>query len=269
MKAGIWDFLEYCISLDLPVVVITNGFCFNEKQLKRLSALRLTQLVISLDSLTPEIHDKIRGLAGAYKKTWQALSYLAAQERSFLLGTSSVIMDDNILELGQMAITFKEMGIDRIFFQPIQGGFTTNDGLQWPYDTQLWPSTRERIEAGIKSLLDARAHGAPIANSIDEIMHFRDYFIQGEQWIRPWSCSVGYTTFHCDAFGQVRMCIPYAGNIGNILKEQPAELWSNAIAEHERRIIASCQKACMLNCNRKYTLTEKLAYGKNLLSKHR
>lgn len=267
MKVGIWDFLEYCVDIDLPVVVITNGFGFTAKQLEQLAALRLTQVVISLDSLNPETHDKIRGMPGAHKKTWKAMNYLAANQRPFLLGSSTVIMDDNILELGSIAYRFGEIGIDRIFFQPVQGGFTTSDGLNWPYDTSLWPSSADRIEEGFSSLLEAKKQGVPIANSVRELLFFRDYFLQGPQWVRPWPCTVGYTTFHCDAFGQVRMCIPYAGNIGNIRTHQPAYIWNNAIASRERSVISSCERACMLNCNRKYTVGEKIAYGKNLLSK--
>lgn len=264
MKRGIWNFLEHCIGLDLPVVVITNGFCFSSKQLSRLLKLRLTQIVISLDSLSPETHDKVRGIEGAFEKTRDAICFLSTHKRPFMLASNTVIMSDNILELGNLAHELRDIGVDRIFFQPVQGGFTNREGLNWPYDYPVWPSS-EHVEEGIISLLEAKQLGAPVVNSVEEIIHFKEYFLAGSNWNRPWSCPVGYTTFHCDAYGHVRMCVPYAGNIGNVRTHHPAEIWQSELANHERELILACKKACMLSCTRKYSVNEKMNYAKNLI----
>lgn len=267
MKPGIWDFLEYCVRLNLPVVVITNGFCFTSRQLQRLLTLHLTQIVISLDSLNPQIHDRVRGVSGAFEQAWRTMRYLATHKGPFLLSSSTVIMDHNILELGCIASQLKKVGVDRILFQPIQGGFVTEHDANWPYDFPVWPSSQDRIKRGIRSLLEAKACGAPVVHTAEEIVHFKSYLLQGSKWIRPWPCSAGYTTFHCDAFGQVRMCVPYARNIGDLRIHSPVDIWNSDVANRERELILACKKPCMLNCNRKYTLAEKLNYADKVISR--
>jgi MoaA/NifB/PqqE/SkfB family radical SAM enzyme len=265
MKVGIWDFLDYAVSLGLPVVVITNGTCFNRHSIERLLKTRLTQLVFSVDGADAAQHDLIRGVDGAYRRTWLALEAIAAARRPFLLGTSTVIVDSNVAQLGQLARDFRAAGVERIFFQPVQGGFTQSDGSQFPYDTALWPSSAKRINRGLDDLLEVKRQGVPVANSTEEIEHFRQYFLQGSSWIRPFPCSVKYTTFHCDAYGEVRMCIPYPGNIGNVATTDPAAIWAGARARQEREVITACTKPCLLNCNRTYSVPEALRYGIDLL----
>lgn len=265
MKVGIWDFLDHAISLGLPIVVITNGTCFNRHTMKRLLDTRLTQLVLSVDSTEPGEHDLIRGVDGAYQRTWSTLKVIAAAKRPFLLATSTVIVDSNIAQLGDIARSFHAAGVERIFFQPVQGGFTEADGSYFPYDTRLWPSSVRAIQAGLDSLLEAKQHGIPVANSQPEIEYFREYFLHGRSWRRPFPCAVKYTTFHCDAYGNVRMCIPYPGNIGNVTETDPAEIWASAEAAAERRVISACTKPCLLNCNRGYGPREALGYGMSIL----
>lgn len=265
MKVGIWDFLDHAVNLGLPVVVITNGTCFNHHSIERLLKTPLTQLVLSIDGADAAQHDLIRGVDGAYRRTWVALEAIARAKRPFLLGTSTVIVDSNIAQLGQIARKFHAAGVDRIFFQPVQGGFTQSDGSEFPYDTTLWPASAEQIQVGLDDLLDAKRHGAPVANSTTEIEHFRQYFLQGNSWIRPFPCSVKYTTFHCDAYGEVRMCIPYPGNVGNVTMTDPAVIWAGARARQEREVISACTKPCLLNCNRTYSIPEALSYGMDLL----
>jgi MoaA/NifB/PqqE/SkfB family radical SAM enzyme len=267
MKTGIWDFLDHATGLGIPVVVVTNGVCFNRRTLGRLSGLRLAQVVLSIDGLDSEQHDDIRGVPGSFKRTWGTLEALAGSRRSFLLASNTVIMDSNVAQLGQIGVKLHEAGVDRIFFQPIQGGFTQRDGTHWPYDSALWPSDPVRVAEGLDALIEAKRRGVPVANSVIEIEQFREYLLQGPDWIRPFRCNVKYTTFHCDAYGEVRMCIPYAGNIGNVRNTEPAEIWTSARARQEREVVSACTKPCLLNCNRSYTFAEKVRYGRDLLER--
>ncbi|RLJ01118.1 MAG: hypothetical protein DRP08_05945 [Candidatus Aenigmatarchaeota archaeon] len=262
IKPGIWQLLRHCISINLPVVVITNGYSLSTRHLHQLSTLHLTQLVISLDSLIAETHDRLRGVQGAFKKTWETLSFLIEHSRPFLLSTNTTITENNILELGAIATRLEEMDVDRIFFQPIQGGFAVRGNTGWPYNSTLWPSSPQRVERGINSLMDAMSRGVSVAHSADEIMHFRDYLIQGPRWHRPWGCPAGHTAFYCNAFGQIRLCAPCTRNIGSAREHHPAKIWNSKEAKNERARIAACQEACLLNCYRQYTMKEKLQYAR-------
>jgi MoaA/NifB/PqqE/SkfB family radical SAM enzyme len=267
MKAGIWDVLGHAARRGIPTAVITNGYCFNDTTLERLARLELVEVVFSIDGLDAGQHDAVRGVDGAYLRTSAALERLIASKRAFLVATSTVIVEETIVDLGAIATAFATKGVDRIFFQPVQGGFTDDDGSLWPYDSPLWPSSDERVNRGIDGLLHAKKAGAPVANSVGEIESFRDYFLAGKDWRRPWACPVKYTTFHCDAYGDVRMCVPYPGNVGNVTRSSPREIWQGAAAAAERDVITACTKACVLNCTRQAGIGEKVRYGATLLAK--
>ncbi|MGB9729110.1 MAG: radical SAM/SPASM domain-containing protein [Thermoprotei archaeon] len=66
-KAGIFLTLE------------TNGTLINEKVAKKLSLFNFSEINISLDGLSPETHEKLRGVNGCLKKTLHALELLSKQ----------------------------------------------------------------------------------------------------------------------------------------------------------------------------------------------
>jgi MoaA/NifB/PqqE/SkfB family radical SAM enzyme len=227
-------------------------------------SLPRAQVIFSLDGMSPDVHDSIRGVVGAYKRTWENISFLARHERPFILATNTVITGNNILELGQMATRLAEGGIERIHFQPIQRNLAAESRPGWPYDTSLWPASPDHVVQGIQSLLEAKSAGAPVAHSREEIMLFRDYFLEGPRWVRPGPCSADYTMFHCDVSGHVRMCIPFGRSIGDVRTQRPEEIWNSAAARAERKIVAACRRPCLLNCSRQYNLrvvAERVKHG--------
>lgn len=263
MKRGIWDLFDYSASVNLPTVVITNGFMFEPRKLERLLETRLTQVLISVDSLKPEVHDTIRGVPGSHARIMRAIDFLAPRKRSFVLATNTVISRRNIAEVGQMGRKLAAAGVERMLFQPVQGGFSLEQKSRWPFTSDMWPDSREEIDGGLRDLRAAKDEGTPIVNTAEEIESFREYFLQGEAWVRPWECSVGYSTLQFDPEGNARMCSPSTRHIGNIRDASPRELWSNALAAAERTRIEACRHPCVLNCNRSHRLQEKVVYGWN------
>jgi MoaA/NifB/PqqE/SkfB family radical SAM enzyme len=254
MKQGIWEFLDHCVELALPVIINTNGYPLTERNLPRLVSLPLAQVIFSMDGMSPKVHDTIRGVEGAYQRTWENISFLARHTRPFILATNTVITGDNILELGRMATDLAERGIERIQFQPVQRNMAAESRTGWPYDTPLWPASPDHVEEGIRSLLEAKAAGAPVAHSTDEILLFRDYFLQGPRWTRPGPCASDYTMFHCDVMGNARMCVPFGKSSGNVFTQHPRDIWNSAQAAARRKVIVACRRPCLLNCSRQYTL---------------
>ncbi len=265
MKRDIWDLFEYSASVNLPTVVITNGFMFESKKLERLLTTRLTMVLISIDSLQPEVHDAVRGVPGSHARIMRAIEYLAPHKRSFLLATNTVISRHNVAQVGQIARTLAAAGVERVMFQPVQGVLGQEGADAWPFNSDLWPDSQKQVEAGIRDLLAAKQAGVPIANSAQEIGNFIDYFTEGAAWQRPWPCSVGYTTLQFDPRGNVRMCSPSMNHIGNIKDASPRVLWTNLLARAERERIDTCRHTCVLNCNRSHSLQEKIDIGLNAL----
>jgi MoaA/NifB/PqqE/SkfB family radical SAM enzyme len=267
MKPGIWEFLEHCCGLGLPTTLVTNGYLLGKKQLERLAQLRLAQVSLSVDGIDREKHDSIRGVPGAFERTWNALTHLASAPRSFVLASSTTIIDENILQLEQIADALADAGVERMFFQPVQAGFADDERLGPLHLSPLWPSTPDRVNRGIDALLAAKQRGVPLANSEKELEAFRQYLLAGPSWVRPTPCSALYDTLDIDAYGNTRICATFARRIGNISSQKPREVWESELAKEERQIIAKCTEPCLLNCTRTYSMGEKVQYAAMILSK--
>ena len=69
-----WDKIaEKLRGLGINVGIITNGYLLSAEKAKRIGELGICQVGISLDSARPEIHDGIRGVAGACERAKDAL----------------------------------------------------------------------------------------------------------------------------------------------------------------------------------------------------
>ncbi|MDR0221550.1 MAG: radical SAM protein [Lachnospiraceae bacterium] len=55
------------------LALTSNGYLLDEDMAKRLASAGLSRVVISLDSLTPEVHDGFRGQEGAFERALAAL----------------------------------------------------------------------------------------------------------------------------------------------------------------------------------------------------
>jgi MoaA/NifB/PqqE/SkfB family radical SAM enzyme len=268
MKKGIWEFLEHCANLQIPTVLLTNAYSVSEKHLRRLANIRLTQVSISVDGL-PDQHNAVRGLKNAFERTWASIQFLLAQPRSFLVATSTVISQQNIKDLGKIAEFLASGGVERIFFQPIQGvpqNAGRADYPTFPYNSPLWPTSEGEINDAIDQLLDAKKKGVPIAHSKNELESYRQYFLKAQDWVRPWACNLVFSSFYVNAYGDVRLCIPDSRAVGNLTEGTPQEIWNSARTNDSRAWMSKCTAPCLLNCTRKYTIGERVQYASNLIS---
>jgi MoaA/NifB/PqqE/SkfB family radical SAM enzyme len=62
------ELIGYGSSLGLSIGVITNGILLNPDQMPAVVEAGLKQYHISIDSMSPEIHDHLRGIKGAHKR---------------------------------------------------------------------------------------------------------------------------------------------------------------------------------------------------------
>ena len=75
VRPDVLELAEYARGLGLHVVLSTNGTLIDEKTAKRFVELQFAYIGISLDSANPAIHDKFRGMEGAFNKTMAGFRY--------------------------------------------------------------------------------------------------------------------------------------------------------------------------------------------------
>jgi radical SAM protein with 4Fe4S-binding SPASM domain len=75
VRKDLFDLADYARSLDLHVVLSTNGTLITREIADRFVQLKFAYIGISLDSAIPEVHDKFRGMEGAFRKTMQGFRH--------------------------------------------------------------------------------------------------------------------------------------------------------------------------------------------------
>lgn len=83
------DVLEYLDSLDLEVVLETNGTLFEDDTVQKLNKLKNFSIFISLDNADKIDHDKFRGQKGAYSKTVGVLKELGQTDIHSIVTTTA------------------------------------------------------------------------------------------------------------------------------------------------------------------------------------
>ncbi len=97
LRKDFWQVAKRIRELGMELSVITNGTVFTESTFSSLKELSPRAVSVSLDAASPEIHDKIRGRKGAFKKT--TLFMEKALEKGLPLSVITTLHKLNIKEL--------------------------------------------------------------------------------------------------------------------------------------------------------------------------
>lgn len=97
LREDIFRLASRASKLGLSPVIGTNGTLLTDETIKRLVGSGVQGIGVSLDSLAPEIHDRIRGVAGAWAKTINGIEALSGSAVPFQL--QFTVTRENLKEL--------------------------------------------------------------------------------------------------------------------------------------------------------------------------
>jgi pyruvate-formate lyase-activating enzyme/TusA-related sulfurtransferase len=110
LLADIGEILEACAAA-APVTVLTNGMLLAGKRLARLRSLQRGRVTfqISLDSPTPERHDRHRG-EGTWRRAWQGIE--RARAEGFRVRLAATVSSDGEAEEFRRFLDDRQIGSD-------------------------------------------------------------------------------------------------------------------------------------------------------------
>lgn len=80
IREDVYDIASYATEKGLRVVMGSNGTLITSKVAKKLRKSGIQRVAISLESASPEIHDKFRMVPGAFEATLEGIKYLKEQK---------------------------------------------------------------------------------------------------------------------------------------------------------------------------------------------
>ena len=220
LRRDLIELVATTAALDLMPVIGTNGVLLDGQRAATLGAAGAVGVGISLDSVTPDFHDRLRGLPGAWGGAVTGAH--AAREAGLALQLQTTLFAENRGELEAMADLAEEMGAMafNLFFLVCTGrGVTQTDMPQSVYEHTL---------ADIACLQRERPHlmiRARCAPYMRRILNLRAG--ESADGYTEWSsaCLAGRSYLRITASGEVTPCPYMPKAAGSVRWSRLREIW--------------------------------------------
>ena len=245
-KELVFKIIEKCNQLNLPVSLNTNGTMIDRDATQELLKWNLKSVKISLYSLNPLVHDELRGLAGTFEKTKQALDCLneLRQGKGKRVEIRMLLTRQNNKEIDEIISYASLKGLDLIF-QPLDFNIDADYKNNWQTKSDLWPE-KDQVIKYLKPLTEQRSK--IIKNPPFYLKLIYQYYLDPDSFKKR-QCLAPYNNLVVWPNGDVALC--FRSNVlGNISNSSVREVWQGEKAGLERKRLQKCQKSCkIIGCN--------------------
>jgi MoaA/NifB/PqqE/SkfB family radical SAM enzyme len=185
---NLFDIVKFLKKKEAVVSIATNGFCLNEKIIKKLSKVGVDMLHVSVDGHLPEIHNTFRG-GNFFDKIVKNLEIIKKYEIPLRVGCIIWRRNEDFLE--EMVKFCANLGIKELRFSWLikVGRFKKNPKI---YPKKRWITVMEEIEKLRKKY----------KNKIKISIH-RNPFVKANNYSL---CSGGERLFFLNPRGQISPC---------------------------------------------------------------
>ncbi|MDO8592552.1 MAG: radical SAM protein [bacterium] len=268
LRPDIFEILKMLVQKNFKVSLVTNGYLIDREKAEKIVKLNINEIRLSLYSYSPEIHNRLRGMADAHEKVIGAAELLLAESRKQRMETRiCAAMLINAETIGREALRLIDWANAKGIFTLVQAvdnnfkihetsGGQTEAGLR-PGGDSLWPKDKNQIKAFFDQLLLKKRSGYKIINSVKTLEAFRVYFLNPRQAL-SFPCTVGYRSMNLNPQGQIFFCFD-TGNIASSLSgRSPEVLWRSEELRQKRALAAGCGKVCRIRCYYRDSLVDKI-----------
>ncbi|MCQ5376902.1 MAG: radical SAM protein [Candidatus Methanomethylicia archaeon] len=265
IRKDILELAKYASSSGIYVAVATNGVLLSKEMCKSLRGAGVEYLQISLDGATASTHDQFRGVPGMFSRTIDGIKN--AVEEGFFVNVATTATKGNLKEIPAIIDLCGTLGVDWFMmynFVPTgRGKFIEENDLS-PYEREallklLWDRLKER--KGVKpNVLSTAPQFARVALEAEGAKcsviptHFSNNELNGalaslSDFIG--GCGAGRFYIAIEQDGTITPCVFLPLPLGNILRDDPEELWRGLKAFRELRERDSLKSHCG-NCEFRY-----------------
>ena len=253
IKKGILDLISHIRGKGSRTVMTSSGYPINETMARGLVDSGLSMLNLSLESLTPSVHDRLRGREGCFQQAMKALEHFKRIGKNGMrLGINSIITASNLDDVVGLAewVERNEL-LDSLYFMSVMRPFGAPVDWEWfkkEEFKELWPADYSKVESVLNKLIEMKKSCKKIENPEGQLQTYKDYFKSPDHFIKSKRCNVSDQAVNVNALGDVYLCF-FMEKLGNIKTDNIAELWRSSKAEDIRKQMSSCRRNCELVVN--------------------
>lgn len=250
LREDIFEILEFVKTNNYQVGLLTNGILLKDV-LTRLSPYLISNTVslsISLDALSAQIHDDVRGKAGSFEATFNALKQLSEMKENYPninFNVISIVLNENLEELLPLANFLKNLKVNSIQFQPLLANNLIMK--ERSHRVKYWISEKRlpALDKTIDSLMEfKKANGPLLRNSLNNLRLVKKYF-RGLLTNQDVKCLYAFKTMLIASNGDVTTCFDC---YGNVRRNSLQEIFKSQEAEYSRQRVRECRNPCLLPC---------------------
>lgn len=251
VRDDIFELLDFVKEKKYHAGILTNGILLNEKFIERLLPYLTSNtlsLCVSLDALTPDIHDDIRGAKGCFEKTVNGLRTISEFKKKhpeINFNVISIILNENLEELLPLAEFLRSINVNSLQFQSLLSNNLIMN--QRSTKAKYWVP-RERLSVldnTIDDLINFKKENPwLVRNSENNLSLVKKYF-RGFLAAGDVSCRYADKTMLIASNGNVTTCFDC---YGDIRQESLQEIYYSRKADEARRKASACKEPCLLPC---------------------
>lgn len=255
LRRDVYELIAVCKSLGHRVSLCSSGALINERVAENIAQSGLDAIGISLDSLSPLVHDELRGKIGTTELAIQAIERLHKAAPMLSIGLHTVISRKSLSGLGDvLAWADASSSLRFVYLQAVAEPLESGAGLGWqfaPRFATLWPDP-ERVHAFLEQVIKVKLSGEPskIGNPIAQLRLFQAYFKDPLGFAVHVDATVKQFALHVEDNGDLRIFHGRGGRIGNIATSDP-EILRTSIAQADYSISGDELRGArhiLLNC---------------------
>jgi MoaA/NifB/PqqE/SkfB family radical SAM enzyme len=221
----------------------------------------LRYITFSLDGQDAAIHDRHRGIPGLHQVVTEVIRRIKCDRPGMCVSLICIVMRETAAQLAEYAQWAEELGVDRVFFQPLADSpgrpETTAD---WHQESNLFVRDIEPLEHSIQTLQQWGRRSEHVEVQLRALRDMPQYFGQPESFqIHRGRCMLGQTDLQIDPSGILYMCDVRHTAFGHVDDGPLRQTWRSERARSVRRAIRECRRPCASPCQRSPGLLEKAA----------
>ena len=219
VRQDCFEIIEYARALHFNVKLKTNALLIREKEAKRLRALGVEQIQISVYSHRPEVHDGITKVRNSLPRTLAAIGLLRSHHLKVTI--ANVLMKTNCRDSDGVSALARDLG--------------AHYSLD-PTITPMIDGNRSVLQYGLPSSELADVFRNP--NLVGDVESFCAPPPPVDDDAREgWPCSAGHTSCYISPYGDLYPCVQFPLLCGNVRRQSFLEIWQRSAELGEVRSI--------------------------------
>lgn len=218
LRDDLFEIAEYGTAQGLRMAIGTNGTLIDDRTAVRLAGAGVRKAAISLDSADPGVHDRFRGVTGAWERAVAGIE--ACRDAGIPVQVHTTVTPQNHRDLERIAEFGESLGVHDFqffFLVPTGRGKEVVDISPEMYESLIRRILRLRADRGLsirptcapQYVRIAAGMGLPVA--------------EGER-----GCIAGIRYCRIDPTGEVTPCPYLPLGLGNIRRTPFAEIWNGS-----------------------------------------